>query len=293
MAEKSTALVPYEKVDNPIAFCEQMGDSYAAMTGSPQECGQAIAMTCLCENLTPIDFTRRYHLIQGKPTRRADSLLADVRTSGGDYQIVERSPERAAIILHRPNGEQYEAEFTWEEAQNSRWPWKKWEDHEKGLKDNWATPTDRRSMLWARLTMDSIRAFIPELAAGIYAPEEMQDIVVDATVNGQPAEPPRTAKEAMQELVSSVVGDDPETAPAAEDAPFDAPVEDAVFTPTEQQAPLSRVKQELLNLFEAAPVPLEEQQKALEARGAKSVAGLKEEDAQQLVDKVLARMSKN
>lgn len=180
------ALAVYSRVDNPIAFAKEMAKTFAAMTGVPLEQGEAVALTCLCEGLTPVDYRRRYHTIDGKPSMRADAMLAEFRLNhGGRHKIVERTAERAALVLIDRDGNEAPCEFTWEEAQQSRWPWKDWKEapEKRRLKDNWATPTDRKALLWARCVSDGLRAVCPELVAGVYTPEEMQDAIdADYTV---------------------------------------------------------------------------------------------------------------
>lgn len=181
----SNALTTYQKVNDPIAFSDSHAEACASLMNCNKHQGKAVALTCLCEGLTPIEFARRYHLVQGKPAMRADAMLAEFRMNhNGDYDIIERSPTRAAIKLTR-DGKTFEAEFTWEEAKQSRWPWNDWKDPSKGLKDNWGTPTDQRNMLWARLVSDSFRVFCPELVAGVYTPEELGDVIEGEIVNVQ------------------------------------------------------------------------------------------------------------
>jgi hypothetical protein len=117
MSASSGALAVYQRVDNPIAFANEMAKTFAATTGVPLEQGAAVALTCLCEGLTPVDYRRRYHTIDGKPTMRADAMLAEFRMNhGGDYEIVERSATRAAIVLIDQKQRSYPFEFTWEDC---------------------------------------------------------------------------------------------------------------------------------------------------------------------------------
>lgn len=181
MSASSGALAVYQKVDNPIAFATDMAKTFAAMTGVPLEQGSAVALTCLCEGLTPVDYRRRYHTIDGKPTMRADAMLAEFRLNhGGDYEIVSRTADLAAINLIDKKNRSYPFSFSWEECLQSRWPWKSGkgpgDDPVKDIKTNYSTPIDRRNMLWARLVSDSIRAVCPELSAGVYTPEEAEDM---------------------------------------------------------------------------------------------------------------------
>lgn len=205
MSASSGALAVYQRVDNPIAFATSMAKTFAAMTGVPLEQGEAVALTCLCEGLTPVDYRRRYHTIDGKPTMRADAMLAEFRMNhGGDYEIVERSANRAAINLIDHKQRSYPFEFTWEDCLKSRWPWKSGKgpgaNPETDIKTNYSTPVDRRNMLWARLVSDAIRAVCPELVAGVYTPEEMEDA---AGSGSQAAAPAVVARPTVAQIVAA------------------------------------------------------------------------------------------
>lgn len=280
----SNSLAVLAKVDNPLAFASQMAKPIASLLNCNEAQGEAAALTCLQEGLTPIDFVRRYHLIQGKPVMRADAMLAELRLNhGGDFKIVERSPERAAIVITRGD-QSFEAEFTWEEAQQSRWPWKNWQDHDKGLKDNWATPTDRKSMLWARLVSDTLRAFIPELCSGVYTPEEMGD-VIDSTATVV-SSVPMSATEFREQQAEPVEGEVVD-AVVVNDAPFE---QAAQVAPAETE---SRLIASVRDLFERAfgEKSPDAMDAALKSRGAQTLHNLTDEQLAELRDKLTAKAS--
>jgi hypothetical protein len=147
------------------------------------EQGQVFALAILCENMTPIEIAKKYHIIQGRLTKRADAMLAEFREAGGKHRVLERTSDVAEIELLK-DGESNRFRFTFAEAQQEKFPFGK---DGKTLKDNWATPRGRMQMLWARVVSDGIRCVAPEVVAGTYTPEEMKDVlpaggVVAATV---------------------------------------------------------------------------------------------------------------
>lgn len=291
-----TALAIYEKVENPIAFCDAMAETCAAITGCSLQQGKGVALTCLCEGITPHEYARTYHNIQGKSSMRADAMLAHFRTKyGGKHKVVERSATRAAIELVNSDGDIFAADFTWEDAQGSRWPWKDPEDHKKGLKDNWSTPTDQKNMLWARLVSDSIRAFQPEVVAGIYTPEELQDANVVETVIKTDAPARLTAAEAMAAAANHTNGNG---SSATDAPPFEAAenIEDAEYTPASPDQPpaeegfATKAQIERLNdLRRELNMPVKAWDDALAKRNARTAHGLKVADAQEIIDKLEAR----
>ncbi len=167
------AVIPYQTVRDPIEFVEKLGDAIArsGMFGCKNvESGKVLAMTCLSERKSPTEIARRYHIIDGRLSMKAGAMLADFRTKGGRHRIVERSPERAAIEL-TIDGQTQQFEFTWEQAQQEPFV----RDKKNNLKTNYATPRIRMQMLWARVVSDSIEAMAPEIAYGVYTPEEISD----------------------------------------------------------------------------------------------------------------------
>lgn len=194
----NNALQAYQKVENPLDFTRGMAKACASVVNCTLEMGEAVALVCLCEGIHPVDFIRKYHLVNGKPTMRADAMLAEFRMNhGGDYEIISRTPERAAIKIIDNKGRPYELALTKQEALDSRWPWKDWKKKDEGLKDNWATDLDMKNMLWARLVSDSLRAICPELVAGVYTPEEMADVVEGQVVSTRVVDERPTAAEIM------------------------------------------------------------------------------------------------
>lgn len=285
------ALVVYEKVKDPGAFSIEMAKTFAAFTGCALEQGAAVVLTCMIEGITPLEFKRTYHLIQGSPTMRADAMLARFLLSGGKHKIVERSPTRAAIVLVNADGEEFANEFTRVDAEASRWPWKDWKDHGKGVKDNWSTPTDFKAMLWARLVSDSIRAFAPEIVAGIYTPEEMQDANVVATTvtTAEPARP--TAAQVMAAANGNGDGNgqsasEPLAAEDVVDAQFEAAGEPAATGPLGTGYATRGQIDKILTLATELNAPLDQ---ALAKRGVNAVHGLTVAAAQDLIDKLEAR----
>jgi len=275
----------YQKVQDPIAFSISQAKAIASLMGCNEAQGQAVALTCLCENLTPIDFVRRYHLIQGKPTMRADAALAEFRMNfGGEYEIVERSPERAAIKLTRGTAD-FLAEYTWAEAQQSRWPWVDWKDHSKGLKDNWGTPTDQRNMLWVRLVSDSLRAFCPELMAGVYTPEEMHDVIEGELVSSHST--PVSASGFVQEVAEA----SPPVAVEAEGEAIDASftVVDEVTSEPEDSHLAATVRSLFIEAF--GDKSQEAMDATLQKREAKCLRNLSDDALAELRDKLTAKVA--
>lgn len=158
---------------NTVAEIQQIGEMFerSGMFGcSQQGQGTVLAMTCVMQRMTPLEFIQTYHIVEGRPTMRADAMLANLLDLGGEYQVIERTADRAAIsAIFR--GAVFESCFTWEEAQLEPYVYGK---DGKTPKKNWATPRARMQMLWARVVSDVVRVVCPLANRGVYTPEEIE-----------------------------------------------------------------------------------------------------------------------
>lgn len=215
----------YERIENPLAFIEAMAESNAAMIpGCDLRAGRALSMMLLRRGMDAMDFIQRYHFIQGRPTMRADAMLAEFRLNkGGKHRILQRTPDVAEAEFTDKDGNSYVFRLTWGEVMQERYPWAKGcgpgtpktDPTFENLKDNWATPQGRKQMMWARLCSDSIRAICPEINAGIYTPEEAMDFEENQPPKEQPT------KITASEVVAAAAA----APPVAADPPGPAPVD--------------------------------------------------------------------
>lgn len=171
------AIELYSKIQDPLAAIERMGKfiGESGMFGCQKvQQGMVIAAVCLARRIDPLEFIETYHLIGGKPSMRADKMLARFQERGGKLKIVSRTADRAAVLLTK-DGEVSEFSLTWEDAQQEPFVWKEVPGGKKVLKDNYATPRARMQMLWARVVSDGIRTVDPGVNSGLYTPEENGD----------------------------------------------------------------------------------------------------------------------
>lgn len=283
LSTQSSPLAIAEKV-NPIDFCKTFALPAARMCGAKTEQdGMAIALVCLQEGITFVEFGRRYHMIMGRPSMRSDAMLAEFRSNyGGDYEIISRTADTAAIRFIDKKGRTYDCEFTWQQAQESRWPWNDWTDHSKGLKDAWSTPTDRKSMLFVRLVSDSLRAICPELVAGIYTPEEVSDFIDAPFTAPARAVTTDTIPVATVDAVSSV-SDSP--ALAGKVVLEDGEIIDAEYS-VDTPSLSSRKAEKIGQLVMTAGMNAEKYAAMLGRRGVKEVEELTEEQADEIISRL-------
>lgn len=131
--------------------------------------GIVLAMTCMAERITPMEFIQTYHIIQGRPSMRADAMLAKFRSAGGKVRwlnVGDDGKEARAVFSY--GGDEMELAFTIAEAE--KLIGKKRLDDPDG---NWFK--SRGPMLRARLTSKALRIVSPELVSGTYLPEEIEE----------------------------------------------------------------------------------------------------------------------
>lgn len=143
--------------------------------------GFVLAATCHSEGISPLEFKRTYHIIDGTPSMRADAMLAGYRTRGGKYKIIEISNIRAAADFEFEK-QKIQFEFTMDEAKRSGICFK---GDGKTLKANWSRSP--KNMLWARMASNAVRFLCPEIVAGSYTPEEIEDMRTEP--DGETSEP--------------------------------------------------------------------------------------------------------
>lgn len=174
-SSEKNELAFYNRIADPLQAAEQLGTwlyKSSMMGVATKEAGIAVAATLLTERISPMEFTRRYHIIECKPSMRSDYMLARFQELGGTMKIHKRDGEGSDVSLTW-NGETTRFSLSWDEAQQE--PFSK--DGKGKIKTNYATPRARMQMLFARCVSDGIRAICPQVNAGSYTPEETMDML--------------------------------------------------------------------------------------------------------------------
>jgi len=187
LAVQSNQVSIYDRIQNPMEAIKQMGDFFAksGMFGCEKvEQGMVIAMACMCERRNPIEISRMYHIIEGKLSMKSDAMLAGFRARGGKVKWI-RADHEAAVAVFTIDGNETEISYTIEDAKMA------------GLypgrpNSNWVKRPD--AMLRARLVSKAVRMLTPEVNAGMYTPEEVEDFdrpslpaIVTTTITDVPA----------------------------------------------------------------------------------------------------------
>lgn len=125
-----------------------------------------LALTCQMENITPIEFGRKYHLIDGKPAMRTDAMLATFHALGGTEKWVRADDTMAVAKWSYKSNTDFEVRFSMDDAKRA------------GIVrpgSGWTKYPD--AMLRARCIAKAIRMLCPEaITGGGYTAEEMEDM---------------------------------------------------------------------------------------------------------------------
>jgi hypothetical protein len=156
----STALVPVadiEKMAVAIAKSKMFGMKTA-------DEAFALMLIAQAEGMHPAIAARDYHVIQGRPTLKADAMLARFQNAGGKVQWDVYTDAEVTGTFSHPSGGSLK--LTWTFAQASK----------IGLtgKDNWKNYP--RAMLRARCISEGIRTVYPGCVVGTYTAEEIEEI---------------------------------------------------------------------------------------------------------------------
>jgi hypothetical protein len=142
----------------------------------------ALMLVAQAENRHPASVANDYNIIQGRPSLKADAMLARFQESGGRVEWKELTDKRVVAVFSHPAGGS--VEISWDIARA-----KKAEVFQaktsKGATGMWVKYP--RQMLRARVISEGIRTVFPGVICGRYTPEEAEDF--EQPKNITPAEP--------------------------------------------------------------------------------------------------------
>ncbi len=105
---------------------------------------------------------QEYDIIQGKPSLKAEAMLARFQKAGGHIQWTELSDKRCAAIFSHPQCAPVEIDWDLDRAKQAQIKNHMWQKYP-------------RNMLKARTISDGVRTAYPACLGGLYTPEEVSD----------------------------------------------------------------------------------------------------------------------
>lgn len=169
-----------EIVRHSIGEIECMAEAVAKSRLFPgvENAQSAMVLMLLCESegLHPIQAMRRFHIIEGRPSMRADAMQAEFQRHGGRVEWLSSTREECRAVFshpqHAPKG--FEVHVTFAELDKEKITQSYDQKRNQWvLKKNWRCWP--RQMLRARAVSEGVRAVDPGIVVGVYTPEEISD----------------------------------------------------------------------------------------------------------------------
>lgn len=152
----------------------------------------SLMMIADAEGCHPVAAARDYHIIDGKPSLKADAMLARYQKAGGRVKWIKREDE--IVSAEFINSASDAVTITWDKARATK----------AGLWGKGNYTKFPQQMLAARVISEGVRASSPAVISGFYTPEEVIDF------GPAPAPPPASAEAASQDAGQH---EEPETPP--------------------------------------------------------------------------------
>lgn len=136
----------------------------------------ALCLIAQAEGRHPASAAQDYHIIQGKPSKKADAMLRDFLNAGGKVDWHTLSDEMADATFSHPAGGS--VRISW--------------DHARARKAQISTPMWSkypRQMLRARTVSEGVRTVFPMATSGMYVPEEVTEFAPSEPKDVTPAAP--------------------------------------------------------------------------------------------------------
>jgi len=151
----------------PMADIERMANAVAKSKlfgmKTPEE-ALALMLIAQAEGMHPATAARDFHVIQGRPSLKADAMLARFQAAGGSVAWLEYTDQKVSAKFTHPQGGSVTVD------------WDQLRAKAAGLasKENWKSYP--RQMLRARVISEGVRTVFPGANAGLYTVEEVQDM---------------------------------------------------------------------------------------------------------------------
>ena len=154
----NTALVPVGDLER---MAQAVANSKLFGITTPEQ-AMALMLVAQAEGLHPATAARDYHIIQGRPTLKADAMLARYLASGGKVEWHEHTDASVEATFSHPQGGSLKIKWDMARAKTAQLTSPMWTKYP-------------RQMLRARVISEGVRATNPAVAVGVYTPEEAED----------------------------------------------------------------------------------------------------------------------
>ena len=201
-----------------FADMERMAKAVAASklfgVKTPDE-ALSLMLLASAEGRHPAIAARDYHVIEGRPALKADTMLARFQEAGGRVVWHALTNEKCDATFSHPQGGEFRCKWTLDTARQA------------GLFGKTTWQKYPRAMLRSRVISEAVRTILPSVIVGTYTPEEIGDGEVelrDVTTRETPPEvvtpvdvPPAVAAAATGAVVDAEI-----VPPTLDDAAVDS-----------------------------------------------------------------------
>jgi len=126
------------------------------------------------EGQHPAVVFRDYHIIKGKPAKKADAMLRDFVQAGGKVEWHALDDTVADATFSHPSGGTLRIDWTMDRARQAQLTTDMWRKYP-------------RQMLRSRVISEGVRSVYPGATSGLYEVGEVQDMVEDRAPPQRPA----------------------------------------------------------------------------------------------------------
>lgn len=153
------AIVPLGDIER-MAFAVSKSNLFGVKT--PEQ-ALALMLVAQAEGMHPAIAATHYHVINGRPTLKADAMLSRFQAAGGTVNWKTYTDAEVTGTFSHPQGGRVDITWTVAQAQTA------------GLTKNPTWKQYPRQMLRSRCISEGIRTVYPGVTVGVYTPEEVQD----------------------------------------------------------------------------------------------------------------------
>lgn len=146
-----------------------------------------LCMVAQAEGKHPGLVMQQYHIIKGKPAKKAEAMLVDFIAAGGKVVWNRLDDECADATFSHPLGGTVTINWTLARATKA------------GLTGNDTWKKYPRAMLRSRVVSEGVRTVFPGATSGMYVPEEIEDFAEEPRQATPPTPAPKRARDLKAE----------------------------------------------------------------------------------------------
>ena len=164
----TTDVVPYDQIQRMARSLVK-----SRLFGLENE-DQAMALMVIAqaEGKHPAIIARDFHIVQGRPAKKAEAMLRDFAAAGGRVEWHALTDALADATFSHPAGGTVRISWDMERAKKA------------GLAGRDMYAKYPRAMLRSRCVSEGVRTVAPFATSGVYTPEEVQDMVDETPAEG-------------------------------------------------------------------------------------------------------------